>query len=155
ILVVGRPVDANGNEISDAAPPAPVSTAPSLRGSDDGTMQEILTTLQKPGKKGLLLYGPELAAMHRGRANVSEVMYSYVTTLAEVTTCPLCDMNLQWLWPQCLSDRLCSPSEGGLSLQAYPGSGPPEVAIGPLLAFNVHDAVVVLMIWQVKRDRAS
>ncbi|KAF4689981.1 hypothetical protein FOZ60_000900 [Perkinsus olseni] len=36
MLVVGRPVDANGNEISDAAPPAP----------------EILTTLQNLAKEG-------------------------------------------------------------------------------------------------------
>ncbi|EER07159.1 hypothetical protein Pmar_PMAR008593 [Perkinsus marinus ATCC 50983] len=49
MLVVGRPVDANGNEISDAAPPA---AAPSLRGSDDSKMQEVLTNLQNLVKEG-------------------------------------------------------------------------------------------------------
>ncbi|EER14825.1 hypothetical protein Pmar_PMAR009420 [Perkinsus marinus ATCC 50983] len=51
MLVVGRPVDAYGNDIGDVTSPI---NLPSLRGSDDGTMQEILTTLQNLAKEGWL-----------------------------------------------------------------------------------------------------
>mmetsp|Transcript_19024 Transcript_19024/g.15923 ORF Transcript_19024/g.15923 Transcript_19024/m.15923 type:complete len:325 (+) Transcript_19024:226-1200(+) len=55
VLVVGRPVDAYGNEITDIAPTEEATTIPpSLRGGEEPstTSKDVLTTLQEMAKNG-------------------------------------------------------------------------------------------------------